>query len=209
MAYRATAKTRKHKEDIHQKIITAARTTVADGGFSAVHMSAIAASAGLATGTLYRHFPSKADLLAEVFRRVTQHEVQVVADIAGSNGPAQDRLADALWTFASRALRAPKLAYALIFEPVDTLVDSERLIFRRSYAMVFNDIIKDGIIRGEFPDQNTTVAANCIVGAIAEALVGPLSSKIPNSADDRDADIRSIVTFCLNAVTGHPKEPNA
>ncbi len=205
MAYRATEKTRRHKEDIHQKILSVAREAVAEGGFAAVHMTSIAAAAGLATGTLYRHFPSKADLLAEVFRRVTKREVQVMAEIAASDGPAIPRLSDALDVFARRALQSPVLAYALIFEPVDSMVDSERLVFRRSYAAVLGRIIDDGIGSGEFPEQQTQLVANCMVGALAEALIGPLADKPNTSPNDRSAEIEAIVRFCLNAVTGHLK----
>jgi AcrR family transcriptional regulator len=205
MAYRATEKTRKHKEDLQQKILSVARDTVAEGGFAAVHMSSIAAAAGLATGTLYRHFPSKAELLAEVFRRVTKREVLVMSEIAASGGAAAPRLTDALEVFARRALQSPVLAYALIFEPVGTLVDSERLVFRRSYAEVLGRIIEDGITSGEFPAQNTAVVANCMVGALAEALIGPLAADPKTTSGERSADIQAIVSFCLNAVTGHPQ----
>ena len=205
MAYRATEKTRKHKQLVQDRILTAARTAVTEGGFSAVHMSSVAAAAGVATGTLYRHFPSKAELMAEVFRKATTREVQVMSEIAASGGDAHGRLADALETFSRRALQAPVLAYALIFEPVDTLVDKERLIFRRSYANVFGDIVEDGIKRGEFPAQNTAVVANCIVGALAEALVGPLTDTQQNRSINSETDVQAIVSFCLNAVS-EPKK---
>ena len=39
--------------------------------------------AGVATGSVYRHFPSKAELFAEVFRRAAQREVDAVAGAAG------------------------------------------------------------------------------------------------------------------------------
>ena len=39
-----------------------------------------------------------------------------------------------LATFARRALRNPRLAWALIAEPVDPLVDAERLAYRERYA---------------------------------------------------------------------------
>ncbi|OIQ44263.1 MAG: hypothetical protein BM558_08595 [Roseobacter sp. MedPE-SW] len=205
MAYRETKKTRKHKEQVHKQILSVARAAVAEGGFAAVQMSSVAAAAGLATGTLYRHFPSKAELLAEVFRRVTKREVQVMTEIAGSDGAAPSRLGDAVEVFARRALQSPVLAYALIFEPVDTLVDDERLAFRRSYAVVLGRIIDDGIKSGTFPAQNTSVVANCIVGALAEALIGPLVDKTPTTCREREAEIRAIVTFCLNAVSGNQK----
>ena len=201
MAYRQTDKTRTHKEETRQRILSVARDAVADEGFAAVHMTSVAAAAGLATGTLYRYFPSRGDLLADVFRLVTKREVDVMGAVAASDGTVPLRLAAAVETFARRAMRAPGLAYALIFEPVDPLVDAERLVFRRSYATILGGLVKEGVASGAFPEQNIPVVANCMVGALAEALVGPLAAKGQGSPDDRDADVQAIVTFCLSAVT--------
>ena len=48
------------------RIIAAARTAIAAAG--EVKLNAIARQAGVGQGTLYRHFPTREDLLAEVYR---------------------------------------------------------------------------------------------------------------------------------------------
>ncbi|HEX3715210.1 MAG TPA: TetR family transcriptional regulator [Trebonia sp.] len=48
------------------RIVAAAREAIASAG--EVRLNAIARSAGVGQGTLYRHFPSRDDLLAEVYR---------------------------------------------------------------------------------------------------------------------------------------------
>ena len=201
MAYRQTEKIKVRKENTRLHILRAAREAVAEGGFAAVQMSSVAAAAGLATGTLYRYFPSKTDLLTEIFRLVTQWEVDVMEHVVASEGCAAERLEAAIETFAHRALRAPRLAYALIFEPVDPAVDTERLIFRRAYADILGRVVEQGISAGEFPQQDTAVIANCLVGAFAEALVGPLAPGHNGISSHRDDVIRSIVQFCLKAVS--------
>ena len=123
--------------------------------------------------------------------------------VAASGGPATIRLATAIEAFARRAMRAHTLAYALIFEPVDKLVETERLIFRGAYAKIIGGIIEDGIASGAFSRQNTPVVANCVVGALAEALIGPLAE---GHTENPDETIRAISSFCLNAVT-HPQKP--
>jgi AcrR family transcriptional regulator len=48
------------------RIVAAARSALADAG--EVKLNAIARQAGVGQGTLYRHFPTREDLLAEVYR---------------------------------------------------------------------------------------------------------------------------------------------
>ncbi|QFG24060.1 TetR/AcrR family transcriptional regulator [Actinomadura sp. WMMB 499] len=49
------------------RIIEVARTLIADSG--EVRLNAVAKAAGVGQGTLYRHFPTREDLLVEVYRR--------------------------------------------------------------------------------------------------------------------------------------------
>jgi AcrR family transcriptional regulator len=154
----------------------------------------VAERAGVATGTVYRHFPSKGDLFAEVFRRASQREVDVLAAIAARS--TAERLAAWVEAFVRRALAAPVRAYALIAEPVDPAVEAERLVFRRAYADLFASALRAGVARGELPALDSDLAATAIVGALAEALVGPLAR--------RDADPGALVfglqSFVLSAV---------
>ena len=112
---------------------------------------------------------------------------------------ASQRLAAAVETFARRALRGRRLAWALLAEPVDPAVEAERLAFRRAYAADFARVLRDGVAAGELAPQNVELTAAALVGALGEALVGPLSPV----EDDVDADalVADLVTFCLRSVT--------
>jgi AcrR family transcriptional regulator len=92
---------------------------------------AVADRAGLSGGALYRHFPSKADLFVEVFRDTAKREMAAV-DEAAATGTCSERLEAAVATHARRALRRRRLAWALLYEPLDPLVDNERLVHRRT-----------------------------------------------------------------------------
>jgi AcrR family transcriptional regulator len=161
-------------------------------------VDAVAARAGVATGSVYRHFGSKAELLAEVFRSASARELAACRAAADRpDTPVWDRLDAAVTTFADRALRGGRLAWALIAEPVDPAVEAERLEFRRAYTEEFARLVTDGIARGEVPAQDARVTAGALVGAIGEALVGPLSA--PQHASD-PAFVRSLVAFCVRAL---------
>ncbi|MFL5322372.1 MAG: TetR/AcrR family transcriptional regulator [Myxococcaceae bacterium] len=196
--YRATERTEKVRLQDRARILDVTRRLISKGGYRAAQVALIAREAGLATGTVYRHFPSKAELFSEVFRTVAQREVNVTADSA-KGATAIERMEAGVRTFAERALANRRLAYALLAEPVDPAIEAERLTFRRAYRDVFAKILEDGIRTGELPRQNVQLAAAAVVGAIGEAMVGPLSVRGSPAAIRKL--LPDLVRFCIRSVS--------
>jgi len=182
------------------QILRAARGVVAEGGFRDLQMNAVAAAAGVAVGTIYRYFPSRAELCAAVVSITSQRELDVLAAVAATDDPAPRKLCDAVRTFAARALRGRRLAYALIAEPIDPEVEGTRLRYRRAIGEVFEGIIREGIGAGVFRPLDAEVAGACLVGAFMEGLVGPLAPDTRGQAARSDAVAASIAELCLAAV---------
>ncbi len=202
MVYRQTEKATRRLADKRASILMAARDLVADGGWTAAQVDTVAAKAGVATGTVYRHWSSKAELCAEIVATVSAREVGIVAAVADADGAPAEKLEAAIRTFAGRALRGRRLAYALIAEPVDPEVETVRLDYRAQLARCFERVLREGIMRGAFPPLDPAVAAACIVGAFMEALVGPLApAKGTGPRADR-ALVDQITHFCLRASIG-------
>jgi AcrR family transcriptional regulator len=199
MAYRATASTEQRRQQVHADILKAGKALVSAQGFGALSISAVAARAGIATGTLYRYFPSKTALCVAIFQHATGHEIQQVSAAAQISGTATAKLRHALVTFAERALQNPALAYALIAEPVDAALDQARLDYRAAWADSFASLIKRGIRAGEFHSQPERLCAAAMVGAMAEALIIP--GFTPLTPRQRQRQIDHVVDFCLRAVS--------
>lgn len=199
MAYRRTEAVEERLAETRERILAAALELIARGGYRAASVAAVADRAGVATGTVYRHFSSKAELFAEVFRIASGRELAVVRSVgARADLSATERLTLGLETFARRALRGRRLAYALLAEPAEPAVDEQRLIFRRAYRDGFAHLLREAIEAGELPSQDVDVTAAALVGAVAEALVGPLS---PTSRKrDHEELVTKIVRFCLHAL---------
>lgn len=205
MAYRRTESATQRLADKRARILTAARKRVADGGWSAAQVDHVAAEAGVATGTVYRYWSSKAELCAEIVATVSAREVGIVKAIVEADGTPVEKLQSAIRTFAGRALRGRRLAYALIAEPVDPEVEAVRLDYRAQLALCLERILREGIMRGTFPRLDPAVAAACIVGAFMEALIGPLApAKGTGPRADRHL-IEQITAFCLRASVGAPE----
>lgn len=208
MRYKRSALMEERLAENRQRILVAARKLVASGGFRAAQIAAVAADAGLSTGSIYRYFPSKAELFVEVLGEAVRHEVEILRSIVKSQGTAADRLRRAVESFTRRAFEGPFLAYAFIAEPADPEVDAERIRARREFGNVFKTLLREGMATGEFPQQDADVASACIVGAFTEALVGPIG---PTHRGERQREqvISTISLFCLRAVGPMPTPPVA
>ena len=201
MAYRPTERTEQRKALAREAIVRAALDQLADGGYVSATVQTVARRAGVATGTVYKHFPSKASLFAEVFRRASQQELDVFAEAAAADGrPTIERIAAAAEAFARRALASPTRAYALLAEPVDPAIDHERLEFRRGYRDVLAGVLNDGIEEGELDVHDSQTLAAALIGGTGEALVGPLSPTAGTDPVNPEALIAAVVQFCTAAI---------
>jgi AcrR family transcriptional regulator len=185
-----------------ERLLACAQDLIMDGGYGSASVAAIAQRAGVAAGTLYRHFDSKAELFVEVFRLVCSREERAMvaaAEALPADASAVERLEAVLGTFAERALQNRRLAWALIAEPVDSLVDAERLAYRARYAELIGEIVAAGIAAGELPPQDAKLTAAALVGGCAEALVGPISP-VAGSTVAATEVVAAIRKFAARAV---------
>jgi AcrR family transcriptional regulator len=189
-----------------ERLLHSAAELIAESGYGTASVAAIAARAGLAVGALYRHFPSKAELFVEVFRSVALQELTAMQAAAERYSNFAERFEAVIATYATSAFNNRHLAWALVYEPVDPLVDAERLAYRRRYRDGMADLLRDGIQTGTIPEQDVELSAAAVVGAIAEALVGPLSP-LPSKASSQNEIVAEIIDICCRAVGFTTRKP--
>ena len=134
------------RQRIDERVIDAAFDIFRMNGFEAARMEKVAAAAGITKMSLYRRFPGKAELLAEVILR---QSMQLHADMPDEReGDALDGLKALMWKYrerisADRMLALQRLALtaggeepvrralsevrARYVAPVDTLVETAKL----------------------------------------------------------------------------------
>src|SRR5690242_6505813 len=93
------------------KLMRAAVAIVAREGMAAATTSAIAAEAGVAEGTLYRHYDSKDDLLIAAYRQMKQEVFVDAAAGVDVTAPPPERL-KRTWKAIYLAYRANRDAFA-------------------------------------------------------------------------------------------------
>jgi AcrR family transcriptional regulator len=200
MPYRRTDNVRRKLTARHDAILTAARTLASEGGIAAVQIAPVAERVGIAAGTVYRYFPSKTELVAELVAVFAQSEIAALAKAADAAPGPLSALAAAVATFGARALADRRLAFALIAEPVGHDVDAARVKYRKALAGAFATRIRAAIAGGHLPDQDPGAAAPALVGALIEGLIGPLA---PPGGDDpakQRAAVQSLTLFALRGL---------
>jgi AcrR family transcriptional regulator len=200
MPYRRTENVVRRLTARKDSIVAAARAVATEGGMAAIQILPIAARADIAAGTVYRYFPGKTELLGALIANVSEREMTALRASADAAPGPLSALAAAIATFAARALRNRRLTYALIAEPVDADIDAIRLAFRKSLADDFSARIQSAIASGHLPEQDASIAAPALVGALLEGLIGPLAPDLSgDSAKAREA-VQMLVLYLLRAL---------
>ena len=197
MPYRRTENVARRLAARRDAIVAAARTLAGESGMAAVQIAAVAARAGIATGTVYRYFPAKTDLVAALLTEITEREIGAMQRAAAAAPGPLSALAAAIVTFAARALRDRRLLFAAIAEPIDADLDAARTAFRKALAAEFEARIATTAAARHLPEQDTALTAAALTGLLAEGLIGPLAPV--SSGRERDV-VQSLTLVALRAL---------
>src|ERR1700730_2199284 len=141
MPYRRTANVARKLAARHDAILAGACA----GGMAGVQMAPFAARAGIATGTVYRYFPSKTELVAALAAALGEREMAALEGAAKAAPGPLSVLAAPICTFAARALERRRLAFALMAEPVEPEVDRARPSYRQALVGEFPTLLRNAL----------------------------------------------------------------
>lgn len=200
MPYRRTENVIRRLAAREKAILDAARAEATAGGMAAVQIAPVAARAGIATGTVYRYFPAKADLVSQLIADVAEGELDAMRAAADAAPGPLSALAAAIATFASRALAERRLAWAVMAEPAEPEADAARREFRAALASELQQRMRVAIARGYLPEQDVTIAAPATVGALLEGLIGPMAPDVGRDAVRAREAVQTATLLCLRAL---------
>jgi AcrR family transcriptional regulator len=151
------------RADAQRNIDTLLETAMAVFATSGVDapVREIAEQAGVGVGTIYRHFPQRADLIAAVFRR----EIDACADAAPLLA-AEYAPGDALARWVQRYVNfiAAKRGLAKALHSGDPAFDALPVYFRERLEPALRALLQSAAAAGEV---RTDIAAEDLLGAVA------------------------------------------
>jgi AcrR family transcriptional regulator len=200
MPYRRTENVVRKLAARHDAIVAAACGVAAEGGMAAVQIAPVAERAGIATGTVYRYFPSKSELVAALVAALAEREMAALESAADAAPGPLSALAAAIATFAARALANRRLAFALIAEPVEPEIDRARASYRQALAAEVEKLIRRALDGGRLPDQDAALAAAALLGALIAALIGPHAPAVSDDPGQVRARVQMLTLFALRAL---------
>ncbi|MBX6327565.1 MAG: TetR family transcriptional regulator [Pseudolabrys sp.] len=200
MAYRRTENVIRRLAAREQTILDAAAALASAGGLGAVQIAAVAARAGIAVGTVYRYFPRKTDLVAEVMARAASGTINAVRAAAEAAPGPLSALAAAVAALVVHALRARRLLWSVLGEPAGAELDAAQRGFRRSLANELELRIEAAIAGRHLPEQDARAASAAVLGAVIEGLIGPLAPPPADAAGVRCAVVQEMTLFALRAL---------
>jgi AcrR family transcriptional regulator len=168
---------------------------------TAVQIAPVAERAGIAAGTVYRYFPSKTELVADLVQRAAAREVEAMRQAALAAPGPLSAIAAAVAAFGQRALANRRLAWALVAEPAETDIDAARRGYRQALAAELDRLIGIAVASGLLPpEQNPGFAAPALVGAMLEGLIGPLAPEVDSSPARRREAVQAVTLLVLRAL---------
>jgi AcrR family transcriptional regulator len=107
---------RRRTGEQQERILAAAAELFSTSGYVATNMSEIGAAVGLTGGGLYRHFPSKEDLLGAIVRRAADEVYARVDEIVATCEDPAERLQALIANLVEACIRNRAMSSVLLLE---------------------------------------------------------------------------------------------
>jgi AcrR family transcriptional regulator len=145
-----------------QRLLRAALELFTTNGFLATTTPEIAARAGVAEGTIYRHFSGKEELLVSAYRESQGWGLALIKVPEGDNAlPPQDRLLDVAHRLVSAAQSDPAMTRMLLRRRDERYLDDAGRQASRDFREALQQIVasgkSDGLVRPGPADLWTAV----------------------------------------------------
>lgn len=192
-------------------VLRAAAVCFMERGYNSTSIDDVARRLGATKGRIYHHFPSKADLFAEVFRFGMDRIFDHIAPYRDMSGRAVERWRKLAYVHVLEMTKARSLA-RVVWEGVEMHlrgsttprqreVLGELVAYRSSYSEVFRNTIAQAREEGDFHFDDLGVANQVMF----MALNSPIFWYSPRSGETEDhvkTIVKQVVEFAYRGLGG-------
>lgn len=153
-----------------ERILAAAAELIADRGYHAVSMADIGISAGVVGPAIYRHFDSKAGLLAALFEQVIDTLLRRASAIVEQSRDDREALTALVADHVALVMEKRELAI-VYYREVHNLPDHRRSRLRRKQRLYVEEWVHVlGELRPELDETELRAVVHGAIGAIQSTL---------------------------------------
>ena len=127
-----------------RRLVRAALELFTAEGYHVTTTPQIAKKAGVAEGTIYRHFRSKQHLLNELYRAAARWATAIVAETDGMRVGAREKLNELGRGLAAGAAREPAIARLFFIQRHGALLDDDSHKAARDFQLALESLIAQG-----------------------------------------------------------------
>lgn len=204
------ARTRRQRvEEREQAIVSAAHEIFSKNGFDRAKIAAIAKRAGVAEGTVYLYFENKNALLLAVlaafYQRLTGTAAEGIKDIPDT----KRRLAFLARHHLESVLREWQILMLAMahYRSAGEYESTEQYQFNRAYVAIFDEVIREGIIRGDIRgDVPLSLLRDIFYGAL-EYAVRTIHLRTSRAKVDTGEVIESFMRILTDGMFARPEAP--
>jgi AcrR family transcriptional regulator len=196
--------TRRDAEHTRARLLSAARDLFSTIGFRATTTPMLAQRAGIAEGTIYRHFTGKAELLNAVYLEVQVWGLGVIREVESARAPrAAERLQSIARRLLEQAARDPAAIRLLLQAREQQYLDDRSRESARAFRSALEQVMasgkSDGVIRPGPVELWTGVWLAVVAFAAERVAAGDWHAEHPQAALALEAAWSAI------AATGVPE----
>lgn len=156
--------------DTRTDILRAAARLFKDKGYAGTSIQDIAAELGLRKSSLYHHFTSKEEILVAILNRGADRALEQLAALRDQPGTAPERLERMARVHMDWISADFDSAIAvMILQRGTALADDQRARFlekRRRYQGLLEQLLRQGVERGEIVDADPGLTALALLGML-------------------------------------------
>ena len=182
-----------------QRLIRAALELFTTRGYHDTTTAQIAKKAGIAEGTIYRHFASKQQLVNELYRAAQRWAAKVVQEAARNPdaGTARAQLTAVAHGLIDGAVNDGAVVKLGLLEPLDPVLDEDSRKARREFRVALERMVAEGKAQNAVRTGAVEIWAGVWLAAISHAL----SQIISGDWKAGDTSVRLVIDAAWRAIS--------